>query len=149
MFDNSRQSTVSASHRLEELMKLRLAAVVMTAMAIAPAVAFAQQDPVSRNVNRGAAEGQAVGGPVGGLVGGTVGLATGLAEGITDDVVGVVRVAPAQNVVIEEHVVVGEPLPPRVRLYPVPRYERYRYAVVNDERVIVDPRTRRVIRIIE
>jgi hypothetical protein len=31
----------------------------------------------------------------------------------------------------------------------VPRYERYRYAVVNDERVIVDPRTRRVIRIIE
>ena len=97
-------------------MKLRLAAVVMTAMAIAPAVAFAQQDPVSRNVNRGAAEGQAVGGPIGGFVGGTVGLATGLAEGITDDVVGVVRVAPAPNVVVEEHVVVGSQYKSRAAL---------------------------------
>jgi hypothetical protein len=130
-------------------MKLRLAAVLVTAISIVPAVAFAQQDPVSRNANRGAAQGQAVGGPIGGFVGGTVGLATGLAEGITDDVVGAVRVAPAPNVVIEEHVAVGEPLPPRVRLYAVPRYARYRYAVVNDERVIVDPRTRRVIRVIE
>jgi Protein of unknown function (DUF1236) len=130
-------------------MKLRLAAVVVTAISIVPAVAFAQQDPVSRNVNRGAAQGQAAGGPIGGFVGGTVGLATGLAEGVTDDVVGAVRVAPAPNVVIEEHVAVGEPLPPRVRLYTVPRYARYRYAVVNDERVIVDPRTRRVIRVIE
>jgi hypothetical protein len=130
-------------------MNLRLAAVIVTAISIVPAVAFAQQDPVSRNANRGAAQGQAVGGPIGGFVGGTVGLATGLAEGITDDVVGAVRVAPAPNVVVEEHVVVGEPLPPRVTLYAVPRYERYRYAVVNDERVIVDPRTRRVIRIIE
>lgn len=130
-------------------MKLRLAAVVMTAMAIAPAIAFAQQDPVSRHVNRGAAEGQAVGGPIGGFVGVTVGLATGLAEGITDGVIGAVRVGPAPNVVVEERVVVGEPLPPRVTLYPVPRYERYRYAVVNNERVIVDPRTRRVIRVVE
>ncbi len=130
-------------------MKRRLAAVLVTAITLVPAVAFAQHDPVSRNVNRGAAEGQAVGGPIGGFVGGTVGLATGLAEGITDDVVGAVRVAPAPNVVIEEHVVVGEPLPPRVRLYTVPHYARYRYAVVNDERVIVDPRTRRVIRIVE
>jgi hypothetical protein len=130
-------------------MKLRLAAVLVTAISIVPAVALAQQDPVSRNVNRGAAQGQAVGGPVGGFVGGTVGLATGLAEGITDDVVGAVRVAPAQNVVIEERVAVGEPLPPRVRLYTVPHYARYHYAVVNDERVIVDPRTRRVIRVIE
>ena len=130
-------------------MKLRLAAVVMTAISLVPAVALAQQDPVSRNVNRGAAEGQAAGGPIGGLVGGTVGLATGLAEGITDGVVNAVRIGPAPNVVVEEHVVVGEALPPRVRLYTVPRYERYRYAVVNNERVIVDPRTRRVIRIIE
>jgi hypothetical protein len=130
-------------------MNLRLAAVLVTAISVVPVAAFAQQDPVSRNVNRGAAQGQAVGGPIGGFVGGTVGLATGLAEGITDDVVGAVRVAPAPNVVVQEHVVVGEPLPPRVLLYAVPRYERYRYAVVNDERVIVDPRTRRVIRIIE
>ena len=130
-------------------MNLRLAAVLVTAISIVPAAALAQQDPVSRNANRGAAQGQAVGGPIGGFVGGTVGLATGLAEGITDGVIGAVRVGPAPNVVVQERVIVGEPLPPRVRLYTVPRYERYRYAVVNDERVIVDPRTRRVIRIIE
>jgi hypothetical protein len=132
---------------LEDIMRVRLAALLLTALAIAPAVSYAQ-DPVQRNVRRGTAEGQAVGGPIGGFVGGTVGLATGLAEGITEDVVGAVRIGPAPNVVVEERVAVGEPLPPRVRLYPVPRYASYRYAVVNDQRVIVDPRTRRVIRVV-
>jgi len=32
---------------------------------------------------------------------------------------------------------------------PVPRHAEYHYAVVNDRRVIVEPRTRRVIRVIE
>jgi len=132
-------------------MKSRFASVLVAAIAVAPAIAFAQvaQDPVSRDVNRGAHEGGRAAGPVGAIVGGTVGLATGIAEGITDGVIGAVRVAPAPNVVIEERVAVGEPLPPRVRLYTVPRYAQYRYAVVNNERVIVDPRTRRVIRVIE
>ena len=128
-------------------MRVRLAALLLAALAIAPAVSYAQ-DPVQRNVRRGTTEGQAAGGPIGGFVGGTVGLATGLAEGITEGVVGAVRVGPAPNVVVQEQVVVGEPLPPRVRLYTVPSYPRYRYAVVNDQRVIVDPQTRRVIRIV-
>jgi hypothetical protein len=42
-------------------------------------------------------------------------------------------------------VVAGEPLPPEVVLRPVPNYADYRYAVVNDRRVIVEPRTRKVI----
>jgi hypothetical protein len=45
--------------------------------------------------------------------------------------------------------VVGEPLPAAVEVRPVPGYVDYRYAVVNNQRVIVDPRTRRVIRVIE
>ena len=53
------------------------------------------------------------------------------------------------SVIVQERVAVGEPLPPTVELRPVPRYSEYRYAVVNDRRVIVDPRTRRVIRIID
>jgi len=40
-------------------------------------------------------------------------------------------------------------LPAEVELRPVPRYTEYRYAVVNDRRVIVDPRTRKVIKIID
>jgi hypothetical protein len=46
-------------------------------------------------------------------------------------------------------VVVGEPLPPTVELRTVPSHTEYRYAIVNDQRVIVEPRTRRVIRVIE
>jgi hypothetical protein len=46
-------------------------------------------------------------------------------------------------------VVVSEPLPPTVELRTVPRYTEYRYAVVNDQRVIADPRARRAIRIID
>jgi hypothetical protein len=53
------------------------------------------------------------------------------------------------SVVVRERVVVGEPLPDTVVLRPVPNYTQYRYAVVNDRRVIVEPRTRRVIKIID
>ena len=50
---------------------------------------------------------------------------------------------------VHERVVVGEPLPEVVELRPVPNHVEYRYAVVNDRRVIVEPRTRRVIRILD
>ena len=55
----------------------------------------------------------------------------------------------APSVRVQERVVVGEPLPLTVELRTVRRYTEYRYAAVNDQRVIVDPRTRRVIRIID
>ena len=48
----------------------------------------------------------------------------------------------APSVTVRERVVVGEPLPATVELRPVPQYTEYRYAYVNDQRVIVDPRTR-------
>jgi hypothetical protein len=38
-------------------------------------------------------------------------------------------------------------LPDRVRVQPIPRFE-YRYALVNGQRVIVDARTRRIVRIV-
>jgi len=40
-------------------------------------------------------------------------------------------------------------LPDTVVLRPVPRYTEYRYAVVNDRRVIVDARTHRIVKIID
>jgi hypothetical protein len=55
----------------------------------------------------------------------------------------------APSVRVQERVVVGEPLPPTVELRTVRRCTEYRSAVVNDQRVIVDPCTGRVIRIID
>jgi hypothetical protein len=46
---------------------------------------------------------------------------------------------------------VGAPLPPTVELYPFPAtapYHQYRYAVIGDERVVVDPTDRKVIEVI-
>jgi hypothetical protein len=54
-----------------------------------------------------------------------------------------------RSVVVRERVVVGEPLPDTVVLRPVPSHAEYNYAVVNERRVIVEPRTRRVVKIID
>jgi hypothetical protein len=57
---------------------------------------------------------------------------------------------PSQpSVVYDRPVVVGEALPDTITVYPVPRYRDYEYAIVNNHRVIIDPRTRRVVRVIE
>ncbi len=85
--------------------------------------------------------------PVGAMVGGTVGAAVGAGLEIPNAVLG--GIPRDDSVVIHERVVVGEPLPPTVVLRPVPNYTEYRYAVVNDRRVIVEPRTRRVVKIID
>ena len=97
----------------------------------------------------GARTGGEVAGPVGEIVGGTVGAAVGAAVEIPNAVITSIQGERVPSVTVQERVVVGEPLPPTVELRPVPRYSEYRYAVVNDRRVIVDPRTRRVIRIID
>ncbi len=88
-------------------------------------------------------------GPVGAAIGGTVGAAVGAAVDIPAAVIGSVTGVREPSVVVREPVVVGQPLPGYVELRPVPRYRDYSYAVVNDRRVIVEPRTRRVIRVIE
>ena len=53
------------------------------------------------------------------------------------------------SVTMRERVAVGEPLPEAVELRPVPSHTEYRYAVVNDRRMIVEPRMRKVIKIID
>ena len=82
------------------------------------------------------------------MVGGTVGAAVGARPGNSErgDHAGS---RGDRSVVVRERVVVGEPLPDTVVLRPVPSHTEYRYAVVNDRRVIVEPRTRRVVKIID
>jgi len=129
-------------------MKSKLAMLLVAVSLLASSSAFAQSTTAAGAVN-GARAGGDVGGPVGEIVGGTVGAALGAAVEIPNAVITSVRGERVPSVRVEERVVVGEPLPPTVEVRPVPGYTEYRYAIVNDERVIVDPRTRRVIRIVE
>ncbi len=124
----------------------RFAVSLIAASLLTSGAAFAQSTTV-QGANEGARAGGAVAGPVGEVVGGTVGAAVGLGLEIPNAVItGLPR---ERSVVVQERVVVGEPLPTTVELRPVPQYTEYRYAVVNDRRVIVDPRTRRVVKIID
>jgi hypothetical protein len=130
------------------MMRTRFAVSLIAASLLASSAAFAQSTTVE-GAHNGAEAGGAVAGPLGAMVGGTVGAAVGAGLEIPNAVIHSIDEEHAPSVVVHERVVVGEPLPDTVVLRPVPRYTEYRYAVVNDRRVIVDPRTRRVIKIIE
>jgi hypothetical protein len=75
--------------------------------------------------------------------------ATGAAIEVPNAVIMSIEGVHESSVMIEEPVVVGEPLPAAVEVLPVPGYIDYRYALVNNHRLIVEPGTRRVIRVIE
>jgi len=130
------------------MMTNRLTVSLVAASLLASSAAFAQSTTATGAAN-GARAGGEVAGPVGEVVGGTVGAAVGLGLEIPNAVITSIQSERAPSVTVQERVVVGEPLPPTVQLRPVPRYSEYRYAVVNDRRVIVEPRTRKIIKIID
>lgn len=127
-------------------MNKRLAVSLIAVSLLVPGAAFAQSTTVE-GAERGARAGGQVGGPIGEAVGGTVGAAVGLGLEIPNAVLG--GLPRDRSVVVRERVVVGEPLPEIVEVRPVPRHAEYGYAVVNERRVIVEPRTRRVVKIID
>ncbi|MDF2998332.1 MAG: hypothetical protein K0R27_3969 [Xanthobacteraceae bacterium] len=53
------------------------------------------------------------------------------------------------SVKVEREVIVGSELPDTVTLRPVPKFDTYSYAVVNNRRVIVEGKTRKVVKIID
>jgi Protein of unknown function (DUF1236) len=138
-------------------MDKRLLTIASLFVAALPYAAHAQG--TIRGAHEGAAAGDRAAGPVGAIVGGAVGAATGTVGGI----LGVEERPRFREYVIREHrpslqyegdVRIGAVLPPRgVTLYAVPREYHvrpgYRYAVVNDRPVIVEPRSRRIVEIIE
>jgi hypothetical protein len=129
------------------MMTKRVAVSLIAVSLLASGSAFAQSTTV-QGADEGARAGSQIGGPVGGIVGGTVGAAVGAAVEIPNAVITSIP-RGERSVVVQERVVVGEPLPPSVELRMVPNHTEYRYAVVNDRRVIVEPRTRKVIRVID
>jgi hypothetical protein len=133
---------------MEDMMTHRLTVSIVAATLFASSAAFAQSTTVE-GARTGAAAGGAVAGPVGGAVGGTVGAAVGLGLEIPNAVITSIQGERVPSVTVRERIVVGEPLPPSVELRTVPSHTEYRYAVVNDRRVIVEPRTRKIIKIID
>lgn len=115
-----------------------------------PVAAYAQG--VAAGATAGAIGGAVVGGPVGAVVGGVGGAVIG---GISD-----ANRPRFHDYVVREHVrsyaypgdvVVGSELPGTVTYYDVPReygVTEYRYTIVNNTPVLVDPRTHRIVQIL-
>ena len=135
-------------------MRVRYVVALLAAAAVTPLAAQAQY--TRHDAARGAAAGASVAGPVGAAVGAAVGGTVGVAGDVAHaalappppPVVTYVEREDVPSVTVEKEVVVGRPLPPAVEVHVVPEHREYAYAIVNHERVIVDPRTRTVIRVL-
>jgi hypothetical protein len=110
-----------------------------TAAAFSIPVLTAYADDTTPGAVGGAVGGAAIGTVVGGPVGTVVGAGIGALVGSS---------LPSQpSVVYQRPVVVGEPLPDSYTYYEVPQYPDYNYIVLNNQRVIVDRKTHRVVRV--
>jgi Protein of unknown function (DUF1236) len=118
----------------------------------------AQAQGVPGGVEHGSREGERAAGPVGAVVGGVIG---GVVGGVTG-VLGVDERPRLRSYVVEQHrpsyqynedVRVGAVLPEQgVTYYDVPPeygVREHRYTVVNGRTVLVEPRTRRIVEIVE
>lgn len=127
-------------------------------LAVVALPAIAQAQGVPGGIDRGAREGERAAGPVGAVVGGAIGGVVGGVAGI----LGVDQRPRFHRYVVDqrrpsyhyrEDVRVGAVLPEQgVTYYEVPQeygVRDYRYTVVNDRTVLVDPRTHRIVEIIE
>jgi len=121
---------------------------LVAAAALAPTVAFGQASTLGGAAG-GAAVGGVVGGPVGAVVGAGVGATVGAAAEPPAPVITYVERERVPSVAVQEKVVIGQPLPATVELHTIPQYETYRFAVVNNQRVIVEPKSRKVVKIIQ
>ena len=135
----------------------RLIGIAAVAAAVAiPAAAQAQGVP--GGIERGSREGEKAAGPVGAVVGGVIG---GVVGGVTG-VLGVDERPRFRQYVVEqrrpsyqyrEDVRVGAVLPEEgVTYYEMPpEYgaRDYRYTVVNNRTVLVDPRTHRIVEVVD
>lgn len=124
------------------------AIIALALTASFPGLCLAQGSTATGAVG-GAAAGAVIGGPPGAIIGGTVGAAIGAANEPPPGVVTYVEREDVPSVRVEDEVVVGRPLPRTVKIYRVPRDRHYAYAVVNERRVIVDPDTRTVIKVVK
>jgi hypothetical protein len=128
-------------------MRKLMMSVAVIAIAL-PSAALAQSGTVTGAAG-GAATGAVLGGPVGAVVGGVAGAAAGTVLAPPPaEVRTYVTEESAPSVRIKRKIVVGQPLPETVEIRRIPKYDSYGYAIVNERRVIVDPRSREVIEVL-
>ena len=119
---------------------------------------LAQAQGVPGGIDRGSREGERAAGPIGGIVGGVIGGVVGGVNGV----LGVDERPRFRSYVVEqrrpsyqyrEDVRVGAVLPEEgVTYYDVPPeygIRDHRYTVVNGRTVLVEPRSRRIVEIVE
>jgi hypothetical protein len=126
--------------------------IVAGALVLGFATAAPAQEGTVNGAAGGAVTGAIVGGPVGAAVGGVAGAVVGTVLAPPPRrVVSYVeqQPIPEDTVVVKQKVVVGKPLPNRVKVMRVPDNPKYAYAVVNHQRVIVDPSNRTVVRVVD
>ncbi|PVE22401.1 hypothetical protein DC522_21185 [Microvirga sp. KLBC 81] len=131
--------------------KIVLAGVVLAALI--PAAAFAQSGGAAAGGATGAAAGAIVGGPVGAAVGGVTGaIAGGIADQQQSEFRQYVTTQKVPSYTYREEVRVGAVLPETgVTFYDVPaeyKVKGYRYTVVNNTPVLVEPGTRKIVQVI-
>ncbi|HYW62320.1 MAG TPA: DUF1236 domain-containing protein [Bradyrhizobium sp.] len=133
-----------------------VAAACLSAALVIPLSASAQGVP--GGIERGAREGERAAGPAGAIIGGTIGGVVGGVSGI----LGVDERPRFRRYVVEERrpsyryegdLRVGAVLPEAgITYYEVPPeygVREYRYTVVNDRPVLVDPRTHRIVEVVD
>jgi hypothetical protein len=141
---------------MESNMKRNIILAATAVLLALPVAANAQG--VIRGAEDGIHEGNRAAGPVGGVVGGAVGAVTGGVSGL----LGADQRPRFRSYVDRENhdsyaydrpVAVGTVLPGSgVSYYDVPPeygVSDYRYAIVNGETVLIDPRTHRIVQIVE
>jgi len=131
---------------------------LVAALSIVPAAAFAQNAPAAQGgaasgLATGAVGGAIVGGPVGAVVGGVGGAVVGAIIGDnTPRFQTYVTEQRRPSYTYAEPVVVGATLPRQgVTYYEVPSEygaTQYRYTVVNNRTVLVDPQSGRIVQVI-
>lgn len=134
-------------------MKLHHVLTLAAALTAAPLAAHAQSGAAT-GAATGAVGGAIVGGPVGAAVGAGVGaIAGGIADAERPRFRSYVRERNVPSYRYSDELRVGAVLPEAgVTYYDVPAdygVRDYRYTVVNDRTVLVDPRSRRVVQVIE
>jgi uncharacterized protein YcfJ len=131
--------------------KILLAGAVLASLA--PAAAFAQSGGAAAGAATGAVGGAVVGGPVGAAVGGVTGaIVGGIADQQQPEFRTYVTTQKAPSYTYKEEVRVGAVLPESgVTYYEVPaqyKVKGYKYTVVNNTPVLVEPSSRKIVQVI-
>ena len=131
--------------------KFLLASAVL--VTLAPAAAFAQSGGAAAGAATGAVGGAVVGGPVGAAVGGVTGaIVGGIADQQQPEFRSYVTTQKVPSYTYREEVRVGAVLPESgVTYYEVPaeyKVKGYKYTVVNNTPVLVEPSSRKVVQVI-